>query len=254
MNLRYKTILLIAAAAACLAGCAGSAPDSEPAEEAPAATAAAPASKLVHCFAFTSTAEATEEDWQAFYAATDELPSKIPGLNKVTHGKLLTTDVGGAERNYGVCMEMTDEAARAAYGEHPAHAEWVEVYSKVRVPGTTTFDYLMDAPPAGAAAESRLFHCFAFTAIAEATEADWQAFYAATDELPSKIAGLNKVTHGKLLTRNVGDAQRDYGVCMEMTDEAARQAYGEDPAHAAWVEVYSKVRVPGTTTFDYLTE
>jgi hypothetical protein len=112
-----------------------------------------------------------------------------------------------------------------------------------------------ESAPAAAAVESNLMHCFAFTAIAEATEADWQAFYTATDELPSKIPGLNRVTHGRLLTPNVGDnTPRDYGVCMEMTDEAARQVYGEHPAHTEWVDVYSKVRVPGTTTFDYLME
>jgi hypothetical protein len=146
MSLRYQTILTIVAAGVSLAGCAGSAPAPEPepvAETAPAAPAVAE-SKLMHCFAFTAIAEATEADWQAFYTATNELPSKIPGLNKVTHGKLLTPDVGDTRRDYAVCMEMTDEAARQAYGEHPAHAAWVEVYSKVRVPGTTTFDYLME--------------------------------------------------------------------------------------------------------------
>jgi hypothetical protein len=143
MSFRYKTILTFVAATVSLVGCAGSAPAPEPAAESASATAAVVDSKVVHCFAFTAIAEATEADWQAFYTATDELPSKIPGLNKVTHGKLLTPNVGDAQRDYGVCMEMTDEAARKAYGEHPAHDEWVEVYSKVRVPGTTTFDYLI---------------------------------------------------------------------------------------------------------------
>ena len=143
MSFRYQTILTIIAAAVSLVGCAGSAPAPEPAAEMTPA-AAVVESKLMHCFAFTAIAEAAEADWQAFYAATDELPSKIPGLNKVTHGKLLTPNVGDARRDYGACMEMTDEAARKAYGEHPAHDEWVEVYSKVRVPGTTTFDYLME--------------------------------------------------------------------------------------------------------------
>jgi len=141
---QYKTILTVVAAIVSFAGCA---PAPEPVTETPPAAAAAPAaaeSKLMHCFAFTAIAEATEADWQAFYTATNELPSKIPGLNKVTHGKLLTPDVGDARRDYAVCMEMTDEAAREAYGQHPAHAEWVEVYGKVRVPGTTTFDYLME--------------------------------------------------------------------------------------------------------------
>ena len=144
MAFRYQTILTIVAAGISLFGCAGSPPPPEPAAEAPPAAAELPESKLMHCFAFTAIAEATDADWEAFYTATDELPSKIPGLNRVTHGKLLTPNVGDAQRDYGVCMEMTDEPARQAYGEHPAHAEWVEVYSKVRVPGTTTFDYLME--------------------------------------------------------------------------------------------------------------
>jgi hypothetical protein len=143
MSFRYQTILTIVAAGASLIGCAGSAPAPEQAAEMTPA-AAVVESKVIHCFAFTAIAEATEADWQAFYMATDELPSKIPGLNKITHGKLVASSVGDAERDYGACMEMTDEAARQAYGEHPAHDEWVEVYSKVRVPGTTTFDYLVE--------------------------------------------------------------------------------------------------------------
>ena len=141
MTLPDKTILTIVIAGLSLAGCAGNPP--QPAAKSEPAPAAVE-SKLMHCFAFTAIAEATEADWQAFYTATNELPSKIPGLNKVTHGKLLTPNVGDTQRDYGVCMEMTDQAARQAYGEHPAHEEWVEVYSKVRVPGTTTFDYLIE--------------------------------------------------------------------------------------------------------------
>ena len=148
MSLQYKTILTIVAAGVFLAGCAGTAPAPEPAAETAAESApppaAAPESKLMHCFAFTAIAEATEADWEAFSTATNELPSKIPGLNKVTHGRLLSPNVGDAERDHAVCMEMTDEAALTAYAEHPAHAEWVEVYAKVRVPGTTTFDYVME--------------------------------------------------------------------------------------------------------------
>jgi hypothetical protein len=134
-----STLLPIVAATIVLAGCAGSAPVVEPTP-----VAVVVESKLMHCFAFTAVEEATDEDWQVFFAATDELPSQIPGLNSVTHGKLTTPNVGGAERDYGVCMAMTDEAARTVYGEHPAHGTWVEAYAKVRVSGTTTFDYLID--------------------------------------------------------------------------------------------------------------
>ena len=47
--------------------------------------------KLMHCFAFTEIDNATQEDWQAFYRATDALPMKMQGIvSKVWYGKLRT--------------------------------------------------------------------------------------------------------------------------------------------------------------------
>lgn len=123
-----------------------------------------------------------------------------------------------------------------------------------------------------------LMHCFTFTEIPEASAADWEAFKRATEELPSKIAGLKRVWHGKLArpqgllqTDGALDAdnqkklreggtvpaqvkmiRRQYGVCMEFDGPDALKAYAKDPAHDAWMKVYEKVRVPGTTTFDIL--
>src|SRR5262245_48865554 len=103
--------------------------------------------KLMHCFVFTPVAAATDADWQAFYKATDELPSKIPGLMNVWYGKLrrpFTVQQDGAKlvRQHGVCMEMKDEAMLKKYADHPAHKEWEAVYGKVREPGTSTFDII----------------------------------------------------------------------------------------------------------------
>jgi hypothetical protein len=126
-------------------------------------TLAAGEKKLMHCFAFTVIDTATDADWQAFYKATDALPSKIPGVSKVWYGKLLRPlpqfstdaetrkklqagekDVTGPvtmrQRQAGVCMEMAGEAALKDYAAHPYHKEWEAAYSKVRVPGTTTYD------------------------------------------------------------------------------------------------------------------
>jgi hypothetical protein len=244
-----STVLLSIAATVALIGCA--APESAPEVEVEP-VAEAVGSKLMHCFAFTAVEEATDEDWQGFYAATDALPSQVESVDSVTHGRLTGANPGDVDRDYGVCMAMADEAARAAYAEDPAHDVWVEAYAKVRVPGTTTFDYLSETAVPAVGADSKLMHCFAFTAVEEATDEDWAGFYAATDALPSQVEGLNSVSHGKLTTPNVGDAHRDYGVCMAMIGEAARAAYGEDPAHDVWVEAYAKVRVPGTTTLGYL--
>jgi len=125
------------------------------------------------------------------------------------------------------------------------------------------------------AGEKKLMHCFVFTPLDGATDADWAAFYKATDELPGKIPGLSKVWHGKLLNNltihfpdrearkklAAGEAKvageitqrvRVYGVCMEMDDQAALKTYAGHPAHKEWEAVYGKVRQPGTTTFDIL--
>jgi len=99
-------------------------------------------------------------------------------------------------------------------------------------------------------------HCFYFTPIAEASQAEWDAFYKATDELPSEIEGLQRVWVGKLTERAAVAQQvklgRTYGACMEFADEAALAVYTEHPAHSGWLESYEKVRVVGTTTFDIL--
>jgi hypothetical protein len=128
------------------------------------------------------------------------------------------------------------------------------------------------------AGEKKLMHCFTFSTIDAATPAEWAAFAKATDELPGKVTGLSKVWHGKLVRPlgimqaegqvdpevrkklgageaapvNVKQLRRSYGVCMEFADQAALAAYAKNPAHEAWVKVYEKVRVYGTTTFDLL--
>jgi hypothetical protein len=103
------------------------------------------------------------------------------------------------------------------------------------------------------AGEKKLMHCFYFTAIETATDADWQAFFKATDELPGKIPGLSHVWYGKLARpMGSGPQARQWGVCMEFADQAALDAYAGNPAHDAWVTAYSKVRVPGTTTVNFM--
>jgi len=130
--------------------------------------------------------------------------------------------------------------------------------------------------PGARAGEKTLMHCFAWTPIKDATPADWQAFYEASDALPSKIKGITKVWYGKLqspltqiaLGGSVDDATsqkfragetvtapvkrvaREYGMCIEMTGPDVLKSYAEDPYHKTWVDAYSKVRVAGTTTYN----
>src|SRR5262245_37896773 len=93
---------------------------------------------------------------------------------------------------------------------------------------------------AAMAGEKAVMHCFAFTPIKEATQAEWNAFYKATDALPGKIKGIKRVWHGKLMrplslpalaiddaaarktlmeagkgTAPVTINRREHGVCME---------------------------------------
>ena len=124
------------------------------------------------------------------------------------------------------------------------------------------------------AADKSLMHCFFFTPEAGATDAQWQAFFKATDDLPGKIPGLTKVWYGKLarpmavlstsdsearkklaagekdVTAPINRVVREWGVCMEMDGSDALKAYAGHPEHEKWVEVYSKVRQYGTTTVD----
>lgn len=129
------------------------------------------------------------------------------------------------------------------------------------------------------AGEKTVLHCFAFTPVETATQAEWDAFHKATDALPGKIPGLKRVWYGKLarpLNQNLlqfkdaeagkkmradkkGSADftmvdRKNGACMEFETLAAFQAYGAHEAHKPWEEAYSKVRVAGTTTYQIVPE
>jgi hypothetical protein len=129
------------------------------------------------------------------------------------------------------------------------------------------------------AGEKTVLHCFAFTPVETATQADWNAFYQATDALPGKIPGLKRVWYGKLnrpLSQNLltfadpeagkkmraekkgttsfSIVERKNGACMEFENLAAFQAYGKDAGHTEWVSAYSKVRVEGTTTYQIIPE
>ncbi len=129
------------------------------------------------------------------------------------------------------------------------------------VPSIALLALVFMTPSTALGAEGGLMHCFAFTPIADASEADWKAFYKATKELPAKIEGLDSAWAGKLrrpmrqYESDGGEATlREYGVCMEMKDEAALASYAEHAAHTEWVKVYAKVRVAGTLTYDIIVE
>ena len=119
---------------------------------------------LMHCFAYTPIAEATQAEWDAFEKASNDMPKMIPGITRIWVGKLARPlnivsgsdaadrkrvaagekDVAGKlvlqKREYGMCIEMKDEETLKTYPKHAYHKVWSEAYAKVRVAGTTTFD------------------------------------------------------------------------------------------------------------------
>jgi len=127
------------------------------------------------------------------------------------------------------------------------------------------------------AGEKHLMHCFAFTPIATATQAEWDAFYKATDMLPKKINAIKMVWAGKLarplMQYNTSNAEarkkamggekgvmgeltavrREYGVCMAMDGgPEVLKTYTANPITKEWLAAYEKVRVAGTTTYDII--
>lgn len=131
--------------------------------------------------------------------------------------------------------------------------------------------------PAAMAGEKKLMHCFAWTPVKEATQADWDAFFKASDALPKRIKGITRVWYGKLVsplpqamlgkidpeafkkyqagetvTSPVQRMPREWGMCMEMADENALKVYADDPYHKTWTDAYAKIRVDGTTTFNII--
>ncbi len=146
--------------------------------------------------------------------------------------------------------------------------------NKLSVALLATFTLLSGSLAAG---EKQMMHCFAFTAKADATPADWTAFQKATDALPSKMPMIKSVWFGKLrapLTQFSVDAEtrkqftpenntangsvtravRQYGACFAMDNGGAEtlKQYTAHPYHKEWSAAYEKVRVAGTTTYDII--
>ena len=99
--------------------------------------AVTPQKTLVHAFAFQLQEGAGEPQVQQVWAATRKMAAAIPGIRNVWMGRVLNR---GKEYQYGVVMEFENQAALKTYASHPAHKEWNQVYSKVRVEGTNTLD------------------------------------------------------------------------------------------------------------------
>jgi hypothetical protein len=52
----------------------------------------------------------------------------------------------------------------------------------------------------------------------------------------------------------VGDITRTHGLILEFDDVASKEAYSNHPNRAPWADVWGKVRVPRSTSFDVIGE
>lgn len=127
------------------------------------------------------------------------------------------------------------------------------------------------------AGEKGLMHCFAFTPVKEATQADWDNFYKLTDMWPKKFDAVKMVWAGKLraplnlvvtsdgaarkkvaagekdVTGALTLQRREYGACMWFSKgPEVLKEYTQVPFHKEWMAAYEKVRVAGTTTYDII--
>ncbi len=98
---------------------------------------------VIHAVAWTPQEDATEGQFQDFQQATVELIDQMPGLRRAWVGKLRKPLVhGDMTRTYGLVFEFDDLQSREAYSSHPSRAPWAEVWSRLRVPGSTNFDVI----------------------------------------------------------------------------------------------------------------
>lgn len=84
---------------------------------------------VLHIITVKWKAEATAEQKQQAIDGVKTMAAKIPG---VTNVYLRTVKVQPGDYNNVIVMEFKDEAAFAAYADHPAHREWEKLYIPIR--------------------------------------------------------------------------------------------------------------------------
>ncbi|MGE0104400.1 MAG: Dabb family protein [Blastocatellales bacterium] len=84
---------------------------------------------VLHIITVKWKAEATAEQKQQAIDGVKTMAAKIPG---VTNVYLRTVKVQPGDYNNVIVMEFKDEAAFAAYADHPAHRDWEKLYIPIR--------------------------------------------------------------------------------------------------------------------------
>jgi hypothetical protein len=88
---------------------------------------------VVHVVAVKWTADSTAEQRQKAIDGIKTMAAEIPGINNIWLKTLKVQGAGpGSTYDAAFVIEFKDEAAHKAYGPHPAHQKWEEIYTVVR--------------------------------------------------------------------------------------------------------------------------
>ena len=90
---------------------------------------------IVHIITVQWTPDSTAAQRQAALDGVKTMASQIPGITNVWLKKIKAQ--GG--KDMAIVMEFKDQAAFDAYGAHPAHKKWEEIYLPIRAE-SITFD------------------------------------------------------------------------------------------------------------------
>lgn len=84
---------------------------------------------VLHIITVKWKADSTPEQQQKAIEGVRAMAAKVPGITNVY---LKTVKVQPGDYNNVIVMEFKDEAAFAAYADHPAHREWEKLYIPIR--------------------------------------------------------------------------------------------------------------------------
>lgn len=94
---------------------------------------------VLHIVTVLWKADSTEEQRTAAIQGVKKMASEVPGITNVWIKKVKVQGRGPGNRPYDTvfAIEFKDQAAFDAYGDHPAHKAWEQIYLPVREESTT---------------------------------------------------------------------------------------------------------------------
>jgi hypothetical protein len=193
---------------------------------------------LRHAVFFSFKEESSEEDIQGVVDAFCELPAKIDEITDLRWG--VNNSPEGLNDGFTHCflLSFKDEAGRAAYLPHDAHAAFGNV---LRPHNDKVFvvDYWgdADAEPLEKELKHAVFIRFKKSATAEEIEIVEKAFAA----LPSKIDSIKRFEWGVNNSTEKHAAGFTHCFMVSFDSEAGRDAYLPHPEHLAFIEILKPI-------------